>query len=435
MSTQEKFLVAEDSHACREYNEVTRRRFMGMTGGLGVMAAVGAPAWLPRVAFAGDHDSTRDALVVIFLRGGCDGLTLCAPFGEGTNYYSKRPTLAIPRPDSSDPNKGVDLDGFFCLPKAMQALYEPYNAGYLAVVHAIGSANWSRSHFDAQAFMEKGKPQDPTLFTGWLGRHLLGTPPIKTDALLRAVSLSFGLPQTLVGGPKTTPVPDLSRFGITGSSTTRPARLASLDTMYDAYIDPLKTIANNTQATIAMLAAINFTGYQPAGGAVYPTGSFGTALRSTAALLKAQVGVEAVQIDLGGWDTHSSQGPLTGGMATLMATLANGVGAFFKDVYTSLQDVTVVVMSEFGRRVAENGSLGTDHGHGNCMFVMGPKINGGRVLTQWPGLATLYQGLDLQVTWDFRDILAEIVQNRLGNPALANVFPGYTPVFRGITKP
>jgi hypothetical protein len=191
-----------------------------------------------------------------------------------------------------------------------------------------------------------------------------------------------------------------------------------------------------TQATINLLQTIDFAGYQPAGGAAYPGGAFGTAIKSTAALIKADVGVEAVAIDVGGWDTHNSQGPATGTMANLMASLAGGLAAFHLDMFAGNgRNVTVVCMSEFGRRLAENGSQGTDHGHGNCMLVMGNHIAGGRVLSQWPGLQPeqLFQGIDLQVTTDFRDILAEIVAKRLNNPDLSAVFPDYTPTFQGVT--
>ncbi|HSJ41798.1 MAG TPA: DUF1501 domain-containing protein, partial [Xanthobacteraceae bacterium] len=183
------------------------------------------------------------------------------------------------------------------------------------------------------------------------------------------------------------------------------------------------------------LSAINIAGYVPAGGTVYPGSSFASALRSTAALIRADVGVEAVQIDLGGWDTHSAQGSLTGSMAGTMQTFATAIAAFHADMAGAgrLGRLTLVAMSEFGRKAQENGSQGTDHGHGNVMFVLGGSVAGGRVMTVWPGLSTaqLYQQQDLQVTIDYRDILAEIVSRRLGNTQLDVVFPGFTPTFRG----
>jgi uncharacterized protein (DUF1501 family) len=200
--------------------------------------------------------------------------------------------------------------------------------------------------------------------------------------------------------------------------------------------DPLSAAAITTLQTIDLLNMISFSGYAPANSAVYPAGSFGTALKSTAALIKANVGVEAVAIDLGGWDTHSAQGTVGGALDTLMTTFGQALGAFHADVIAdnSAPSTTLVSMSEFGRRVSENGSQGTDHGHGNVMIVMGRCISGGRVLRNWPGLAAanLFEGRDLAVTIDYRDVLAEIVQSRLGNSNLSTVFPNYTPTMRGV---
>jgi len=412
---------------------LSRRQFMAATGAGSF--AVAFPAWIPRVVYANDYCSNRDVIVSIFLRGAADGLTLCVPFGD-SNYYTARPTLSIAPPDSSDPNKATDLDGFFGFPPAMLPLLPAYQAGHLLMVHACGSTDSSRSHFDAQRFMEVGKPADPSLFTGWLGRHLYSAAPTAPNAVLRAVGIAYGLQRSLQGGPKALPIPDLDLFGLNGSDLTTAARRDALDDVYQLVADPVMTAAANTQATIDLLNAINFAGYSPGGGAVYPTGTLGYALKSTAALIRANVGVEAVAIDVGGWDTHNNQGIITGTMANLMDTLADALAAFNQDMTSGNgKNVTTVAMSEFGRRVVQNGSGGSDHGHGNCMIVMGKDIDGGRVLRNpWPGLAPgqLYQNLDLEVTIDFRDILAEIVAKRLGNSDLAYVFPDYTPTFQGV---
>jgi uncharacterized protein (DUF1501 family) len=420
-----------DSHACAEYNELSRREFLARTS---VAAAVLAtPAWLPGVAYAQTEDTSRDVIVSIFLRGGADGLSLVPPHQE-PNYYTLRPTIAIPRPDSSSTNRALDLNGFFGLPPAMASLLPAFRAGQLLIVHATGSTDPTRSHFDAQAYMELGVPER-SIATGWLGRHLASKPPMRPNAALRALAFNFGMPLMLAGAPNTLPIPNPANFALSGSSTSASARLAWLGNAFTGQQDPLRASALNTQRTITELAAIGISSYQPAGGAVYPTSSFGTALRSTGALIRADVGVEAVQIDVGGWDTHNAQGPLTGGMATTMRTLADAIAAFHADMVGAdrLRRVTLVVMSEFGRKAQENGSQGTDHGHGNVMFVMGGSVAGGQVMTIWPGMATgqLYQNQDLQVTIDYRDILAEIVSRRLGNAALDVVFPGYTPTFRG----
>jgi uncharacterized protein (DUF1501 family) len=420
-----------DSHACAEYNELSRREFLARTG---VAAAVLAtPAWLPEVAYAQAEDTSRDVIVSIFLRGGADGLSLVVPYAEN-NYYTLRPTIAIPRPDSTSTNRALDLNGFFGLPPAMASLLPAYRAGQLLIVHATGSTDPTRSHFDAQAYMELGVPER-SIATGWLGRHLASKPPMRPNAALRALAFNFGMPLMLAGAPNTLPIPNPANFALSGSSASASARLAWLGNAFTGQPDPLRASALNTQRTITELAAIGISSYQPAGGAVYPTSSFGTALRSTGALIRADVGVEAVQIDVGGWDTHNAQGPLTGGMAATMRTLADAIAAFHADMVGAdrLRRVTLVVMSEFGRKAQENGSQGTDHGHGNVMFVVGGSVAGGQVMTIWPGMATgqLYQQQDLQVTIDYRDILAEIVSRRLGNAALDVVFPGYTPTFRG----
>jgi uncharacterized protein (DUF1501 family) len=284
--------------------------------------------------------------------------------------------------------------------------------------------------------MEVGKPRDQLLVTGWLGRHIESIAPMDPLAKLRAVGISTGLQQSLAGGPSTLPIPDLDAFNLGGSSATRDARRSALADMYMATGNPLAAAVSTTFDTIDMLNTINFAGYVPAGGAVYPTGGFGTALKSTAALIKAEVGVEAVAIDLGGFDTHNNQGNFTGGFfANLMSTLANGMAAFYADMFTGpAPNVTVVAMSEFGRRLGENASNGTDHGRGNVMMVMGNCVNGGQVKRIWPGLGPgqLFEGVDLDVTIDYRNVLAEIVQNRLGNANLAHVFPDFAPQFQGV---
>lgn len=423
-----------ESCGCPEYRRLSRRQFLAGTGGLAAAAAM--PGWLPRVVLASDDCSTRDVIVSIFLRGAADGLTLCVPHQEAA-YYSLRPTLAVPPPDSPDPNHAIDLDGFFGLPPAMAPLLTAYNAGDLLIVHAAGSTDPSRSHFDAQRYMEVGKPADPLLFTGWLGRHLFSSAPMLPNAVLRAVGIGYGLQKTLQGGPLSLPIPDLDVFGLSGLSTTVAARRAVIEDMYELVEDPLRAAAQTTQATIDLLNTINFAGYVPGGGAAYPSGSFGYAMKTTAALIKAEVGVEAVSIDVGGWDTHTGQGVFTGAMANLMTSLSSALAAFHLDLWSGNgKNVVVVIMSEFGRRPLENGGLGTDHGHGNVMMVLGNHIAGGRVMGDWPGLepGQLFEGRDLQVTTDFRDVLAEIVQQRLGNNNLGYVFPDYTPTLRGVTE-
>ena len=422
---------------CTEYNELSRRQFITWSAGAAFLATV-IPPWLPKIVLAESFASNRDVIISIFMRGGADGLSLVAPFYD-IEYYNGRPTIAIPRPDSSAANKGIALDDKFMFPQAMSSLLEPFTANDLLLIHGTGSVDTTRSHFDAQRFMEVGKPRDPSIITGWLGRHLASTTPVRTNAPLRALGIANGLAQTLVGAPQTLPIPNPASFSLGGSATTRQARTDWLKADYMNTADPVKSAAVDAVATVDLLKVINFTSYAPANGAVYPTSSFGTSLRSAAALIKADIGVEAVQVDIGGWDTHSAQDPLAGSMATTMTQFSTALGALYKDLIAGAQtqNVTVVIVSEFGRNVRENGSKGTDHGRGNVMFCMGKNIAGGRVMTQnFASLAreNLDSGQDLKVTIDHRDVLAEVVKNRLANSNLSFVFPDFVPTVRGVTR-
>jgi uncharacterized protein (DUF1501 family) len=425
---------------CDEYNALSRRQFITNATG-GSMAAVAAayfPAWLPKVVLAETYASTRDVMLSVFMRGGADGLSLCVPFGD-VDYYASRTTIAVPRPDATATTKGIALDNFFAFPQAMSGLIPAFLAKDLLVVHATGQLNNSRSHFDAQRYMEVGKPNDPALVTGWLGRHLASSPPVRSTAPLRALGLSSGLQKTLVGGPKTLPIANPANFAMGGSATTVDQRLAFLQSDYANATQPMQAAALDATNTVALLKQINISAYKPANGAVYPNTSFGNALKSVAALIKADVGIEAAQVDIGGWDTHSAQDPLAGSMYRTMQDFANSLAAFYADVLTGTTPsaVTAVAVSEFGRNVRENGSNGTDHGRGTVMFAMGKNIAGGRVMVNtWPGLAraNLDSGQDLKVTIDYRDILAEIVKNRLGNTNLDFIFPGWVPTMRGVTR-
>ncbi|MEO7366564.1 MAG: DUF1501 domain-containing protein [Gemmatimonadaceae bacterium] len=422
---------------CTEYNEMSRRQFVTWSAGAAFLATV-VPPWLPKIVLAESFVANRDVIISIFMRGGADGLSLCAPFYD-IEYYNGRPTIAIPRPDSSAATKGIALDDKFMFPQAMSSLVEPFTAKDLLLIHGTGSIDTTRSHFDAQRFMEVGKPRDPSVITGWLGRHLASSTPVRTNAPLRALGIANGLAQTLVGAPQTLPIPNPASFSLGGSATTRQARTDWLKSDYLNTPDPVKSAAVDAVATVDLLKVINFTGYAPGNGAVYPTTSFGNSLRSAAALIKADVGVEAVQVDVGGWDTHSAQDPLAGSMATTMSQFSTALAALYKDLIAGAQtqNVTVVIVSEFGRNARENGSKGTDHGRGNVMFVMGKNIAGGRVMTQnFASLAreNLESGQDLKVTIDHRDVLAEVVKNRLNNAALSFVFPDFVPTIRGVTR-
>jgi uncharacterized protein (DUF1501 family) len=429
--------VGHDDHCkgCDEYRDLSRRKFLSRGAGLAALAI--APSWLPRVVFADSDSSSRDVIVSLFMRGGGDGLTLVAPFGESA-YYDLRPSLAVPPPDSSSPNRALDLDGFFGLPPSMAPLMSAYDSGDLLVVQACGLDAGTRSHFEAMHFMEVGRGDPPTsLVTGWLGRHLATTAPSTAGAALRAVGIGAGLQRSLIGGPRTLPIQELNGFGLMGPGGTRTDRQEALEEMYAVFKNPLKTSAADTFRAVDLLKRVGFGSYVPSGGAVYPNTDYGSALKSTAALIKAEVGVEAVAIDIDGWDTHDVQGPFAGFMAGLMDEFASGLAAFHKDLFSQgFGNVVVVAMSEFGRNARENGSAGTDHGTGGAMFVLGGNIRGGQVLVDWPGLAPeqLFEGQDLRITTDYRDILSEILIKRADNTSIGQVFnePGYNRRDHGI---
>lgn len=413
-----------------------RRQFLGRSL-IGAAAVASAPAWLPRVSFAGPGGGpVRDTLVVVFLRGGADGLTLCVPYGDG-ELYNRRPTLAVLPPGQVD--GATNLDGFFGLAPASVPLLPAYQNGHLAFVHASGLSDPSRSHFDMQKWMEFGVTgaQSTGVSTGWVGRYMQTIAPAGAG-LLRGLGIGSILPRSFSGAPASMAVPNPGAFTIAGTASTAAARRAVIEAEYAGEPAPMGAAALNTFATMDLLGQIDFANYVPANGAVYPATTFSQGLKSAAALIKAQVEVECIEIDSNGWDLHSSLGPITGSMATKMGELAGGLSAFYADINdgaSTLQRVTLVAMTEFGRRAAQNGSSGADHGHGGCMIVMGGHVNGGQVMRIWPGLATssLDNG-DLAITIDYRDILSEILADRMSCTSLGTVFPGWIPTMRGITS-
>ncbi len=424
--------MTEDTEdcGCREYRELSRRGFV-TAAGLNV-AALALPQWLPQVSYAASEDSTRDVLVSVFMRGGADGLTLVAPFADPA-YYSGRASIAVPRPDSSSPQRGPALDNFFMLPPGMAALRPAYLADQLCIVHATGQkSTTSRSHFEAERYLEAGKPSDYSISTGWLARHLMTSAPVNATAPLRGISLGWGGTRlTLTGAPKTLPIPQPENYRHLAPDES------VLQRMYSAGWAPVRDAGTDALRTVSLLRSIAFNSYRPANGAQYPDTNFGRGLRSLAAIIKADAGVEAAHLDIGGWDTHANQGSTTGQMHELMTDFAGTLGAFWADVMQGAgrNNVTVAVVSEFGRNARENGSLGTDHGRASVAFFLGPGIAGGRVMAQWPGLSrdVLEDGQDLRVTIDHRDLLAEVVRRRLGNANIGAIFPGFVPVERGIT--
>lgn len=424
-----------ERHCCTEYKHISRRGFLGGATAATIAATLGH-AWLPRLAFAQSPGPAKDIIISVYLRGGADGCSMVVPHGD-PGYYAARPNISIPQPGSGKNGAATDLNGFFGLSKSMLPLLPAYQDGKLAIVHAVGSQNWSRSHFDAQRWMETSDRDNINSNTGWLGRHLATSPEKVPGSPMRAISLTYGLTRTLNGGPKTLPIPNPDYFGFEGYYPNMNELSTWIGNQYNRVQDMQKAAVRDTRNVIATLDAINFNGYHGGGGAVYPNTNFGQSMKATAALIKSNIGLEASHMDVDGWDTHADQGPIGGYMDGLMTDLANTLAAFYKDMAASNRmDFTLVVVSEFGRNVLENGSRGTDHGAGNAMFVMGGKVNGGTVYGTWPGCAAnqLLDGYDLKMTTDYRDILAEIVQKRLNNTNLTTVFPSYVPKFKNVCQ-
>ncbi|MES1261496.1 MAG: DUF1501 domain-containing protein [Acidobacteriota bacterium] len=390
------------------------------------MAGVGAaPLWLQRAALANDAPGRKKkVLVAIFQRGAADGLNIVIPHGE-PRYYELRPSIAIPRPAAAAPGESaIDLDGFFGLHPALEPLKPLWDRRQFAIVHAAGSPDPTRSHFDAQDYMEAGTPGLKATSDGWLNRAL---PPAPANpSPVRAVSLGPTLPRTLRGANGAVAVDNLSDFTVRD-----PAASKALQALYAGSPDRvLGGTGRETFEAVALLESIRKSPYQPAGGANYPRGRFGESLQQIARLIKSDVGVEVAFADLGGWDHHVNEvgsKVSTGPLATRLVEFGATLAAFHQDLGDQMEDVVVVTMSEFGRTAKENGNRGTDHGHANAMFVMGGSVNGGRVYGKWPGLAQeqLYEDRDLALTTDFRDVLSEAVYRHLGNRSLQPVFPHY----------
>lgn len=404
-----------------------RRELLGMGHRPREMRGVGR-----QIVFRPEDGPAGDVLVCVFLRGGADGLHLVAPYGDAT-YYSQRPRIAVARPDDRRADagrRGVELDGFYALHPTLAPLQEVYRAGRLAVVHAVGSPDRTHSHFEAMATMERGVSDGSTSATGWLGRHLERTSG-DTPSPLRALAIGDTLPASLEGALGATAVQSLAQFKLALPAGWSGSYRSSLAALYDGGGDDLGRAGRETFRLLRAMERLDPERYRPEGGARYPEGVFGRRLSQIAQLVKAAVGLEVACLDLEGWDSHFGQDTVLEG---LMGELAGGLAAFDADLGDRMKRVTVVVMSEFGRRVRENGGLGTDHGQATCFWLMGGGIRGGRVVADWPGLASdrLEGPGDLRATIDYRDLLAEVVAKRLRNPGWRGVFPAYEARFRGV---
>ena len=398
---------------------ITRRIFL-RNGALAVVGTTALPSFLTRAAFgAVDPGMRPKRLVVIFQRGAADGLNIVVPHGE-SSYYAMRPTINIPK------KSVLDLDGFFGLHPAMASFEPLWKQKHLAIVHAAGSPDPTRSHFDAQDFMESGTPGIKVTDDGWLNRALRDLPSDKSA--FRAIALGPSLPRILSGKEPAVAVNNLNDFSVGGKGAGATANANTFEAMYDHSVDTvLHGTGQETFDAVKTLKAADPAHYAPSPNANYPKGRFGDSLKQLAQLIKANLGVQVAFADIGGWDHHVNEGSTQGQIANVLGDFSQSISAFWTDLGDLGEDTVVVTMSEFGRTARENGNRGTDHGHANVMFVLGGPVKGGKVYGRWPGLnqSQLYEGRDLAVTTDFRMVLGEVVSKYLGNKDLQTVFPGF----------
>jgi uncharacterized protein (DUF1501 family) len=374
------------------------------------------PTFLVRAAGA-QTASRGKSLVVVFQRGGMDGLNVVIPFNDRA-YYQLRPSIAVAEPASGEA-RAIDLDGFYGLHPALAPLKNIYDKGQLAIVHAAGSPDNTRSHFDAQDYMEIGTPGTKSTPDGWLNRYLnakkIG------DSPFRGVAFGAQTPRMLGG-----PVPTLSLASIEEFRLRNPAMSATLQKLYANSTDPLFRQGGNSLFD-AMARLRQIESRIPPSNAAYPNGKLGAGLRQIARLIKADAGLEIAFTEIEGWDTHVAEGGATGQLANRLKELGDSLAAFHQDLGDRIDDVMVVTMSEFGRTARENGNRGTDHGHANVMFVLGGRVRGGKVYGRWPGLApeVLYEGRDLDLTTDYRSVCGEVLGHHLGQRDVSRIFPGF----------
>ncbi len=406
---------------------VSRRVFL-KDGAFALVSLGFAPSFLTRTAYAQGRSVRAKQLIAIFQRGAVDGLSVVVPFGD-SEYYRARPSIAIARPSSAGDNAGaaIDLDGFFGLNPRLRPLKPLWDARALAIVHACGSPDATRSHFDAQDYMETATPGVKSTSDGWLNRYLQAPRNEPPSTPFRAVSLTPQLPRMLQGASPALAMSQIGQFGIRSGQTTDTAG-ASFEAQYAAAANRvLGGTGREAFDAIKTLKVVDPARYQPDNGADYPRSPFGQALKQIGQLTKADVGLEVAFADVGGWDTHVNQGSSQGQLATRLDDFSRSLAALVTDLGSRMADTVILTMSEFGRAVVENGNRGTDHGHGNAMMVLGGGVRGGRVYGTWPGLAAdrRYDGRDLAVTTDFRDVFGEIVVRHLGVSDPKPIFPGY----------
>ncbi len=424
-----------------------RREFLGkMATGSCVLGSYLFPNPLrPRIRLA--HASSHKTLVVLFQRGGCDGLNTVIPYQDG-DYYALRPTIAIPPPDAANGDSAIDLDGFFGLHPRLAEFEELYDNGDLAILPTVHYPNATRSHFDGQPLIETAAAIPNQGLDGWLNRHLA---TLQDQSLLPAAGFTFGehsgLQDSLKGPVIVSSFRNLINFNLGVSATEEIALTNRLYQIYGQGADPTRAhsqlIHNFGSALLDDLATINSLNpstYTPANGAVYPETPLGRQLKQIAQLIKANVGLQVATVDRHGWDTHRDQGNgnSNGLMSIALAEFSQCISAFYKDLGSNqtgsyMQDVILLTMTEFGRTAAENASFGTDHGNASTWFVLGNQVNGGIYLgSGWPGLANdnLHEERDLEHTIDYRDIYGEILTRHFSHSNLGTLLPGhsYSPI-------
>jgi uncharacterized protein (DUF1501 family) len=417
---------------------MNRRYFLKSSGislaSFGLMSA--APAFLHQFANAAalnEKTGKRKILITIFQRGAVDGLNMVVPFGE-SDYYNLRRNIAVPKPNQAE--GAVNLDGFFGLHPSLKPFEKFWLDQRLAVIQAAGSPDNTRSHFDAQDYMESATPGVKSTRDGWLNR-ILQTESGAGASPFRAVAMSGQVPRSLMGRAPTIAMTNLADFSVKAGIYTQSVQ-GGFEGLYQQMNskDSLTDTGRDTFEAVNFLKQANPAQYQPENGARYPPSQFGRSLMQIAQLIKAGVGLEIAFAESGGWDTHINQGGSRGLLANLLRDFGASISALATDLGARMDDVVILTMSEFGRTARENGSRGTDHGHANAMLVLGNSVKGGKVYGNWKGLSNdkLFEGRDLDVTTDFRDVFGEVAFKHLGNKNLGKIFPGYTTIpatFRG----
>lgn len=410
---------------------MNRRYFLKASGiglaSFGLMSV--APEFLHQFAQAStltDGSVKKKTLIVIFQRGAVDGLNMVVPFGE-SEYYNLRRNIAIPKPNQTD--GAINLDGFFGL-HPLTTDFEPlWKNKQMAIIHCAGSPNNTRSHFDAQDYMESGTPGKKNTGDGWLNRVLQGLDN-KESSPFRAVSMTSQLPRSLYGRAPSIAITNLANFSIQAGVYTKSLQ-GGFEDIYqqmNAKNDSLSETGKETFEAMSFLKKANPTQYKPANGSKYPSSQLGRSLQQFAQLIKAGVGLEVGFAETGGWDTHVNQGASRGQLGNLLRDFSGAISAFVTDLGQKMDDVLILTMSEFGRTARENGNRGTDHGHANAMFIIGNSVKGGKVYGNWAGLKPdqLNEGRDLALTTDYRDVLSEVSYKYIGNKNLDKIFPNYS---------